>query len=156
MIGPVRDEHLPALHALNEAHASELSSVTLPELRRMLGEAFVARAVGGDALLIAFDQGAAYDSPNFVWFRDRYPRFVYVDRVVVGAARRGEGLARQLYEALFAEARRAGHDRVVAEINVDPPNPGSDAFHAALGFVEVGRATLAGRGKAVRYVSRTL
>jgi predicted GNAT superfamily acetyltransferase len=37
-----------------------------------------------------------------------------------------------------------------------PPNPGSDAFHAALGFREVGRAFLADRGKAVRYLELSL
>ena len=38
--------------------------------------------------------------------------------------------------------------------NTDPPNPGSDAFHARLGFHEVGRAFLADRGKSVRYLER--
>jgi uncharacterized protein len=33
--------------------------------------------------MLAFDQDADYDSPNFLWFRERLARFVYADRVVV-------------------------------------------------------------------------
>ena len=95
-----------------------------------------------DAFLLAFDQDAHYDSPNFLWFRARYPRFVYVDRIVVAIAARGRGYARRLYDDLFEHAAAAGHDRVVCEVNTQPPNPASDAFHAALGFVEVGTASV--------------
>ena len=142
------------LHALNEAHAVELSSLTPARMEQLSQGAFAAYAVGdGDALLLAFDQDGHYDSPNFLWFRERFARFVYVDRVVVSTTRRGEGLARKLYEKLFDAARAAGHDRVVCEVNYDPPNPASDLFHERLGFAEVGRAHLADRGKGVRYLS---
>ncbi|WP_296599177.1 GNAT family N-acetyltransferase [Phenylobacterium sp.] len=145
-----------ALLALNNAHAQELSWLEPAKLAAMVDEAFLARRVGqGDALLIAFDQDAAYDSPNFLWFRARYDRFVYVDRIVVAEKARGRGLAKALYLELFAAARSAVHARVVCEINADPPNPASDAFHAALGFAEVGAAVLQG-GKAVRYFERAV
>jgi uncharacterized protein len=109
-----------------------------------------------DALLLAFDQDADYDSPNFLWFRTRYPRFVYVDRIVVAPAARRHGHARHLYGELFEHAAQAGHERVVCEINADPPNRGSDAFHAALGFSEVGMASIHGGGKTVRYFARPI
>jgi len=105
---------------------------------------------------MAFDQGADYDSPNYLWFRARHPCFVYVDRVVVDRAMRKRGLAQLLYQDLFRCAAAAGHDRIVCEVNSDPPNPASDAFHAALGFVEVGHAVLHGGAKTVRYLSRSL
>jgi predicted GNAT superfamily acetyltransferase/catechol 2,3-dioxygenase-like lactoylglutathione lyase family enzyme len=146
-----------ALLALNNAHAVELSELAADGLARLLAVAFRARVAGeGAALLVALDQEADYDSPNFLWFRARYPRFVYVDRVVVAPAARGRGLARALYADLFAAAAAAGHERIACEVNVEPPNPVSDAFHAALGFVEVGRAHLADRGKGVRYLLREL
>jgi predicted GNAT superfamily acetyltransferase len=127
------------LLALNNAHAEELSLLDAARMGRLVGEAFMAARLGeADALLMAFDQDADYDSPNFIWFRDRYERFVYVDRVVVDPAQRGRGLARRLYEALFARAAAGGHTLVVCEVNAEPPNPASDAFHAALGFAEVG------------------
>ena len=152
--------HSPVLHALlalNTAHEVELSPLDPPALQHLLHQAFAALRIGEvEAFLIALDQDAVYDSPNFLWFRARRPRFVYVDRVVVAASARGQGLARQLYDALFEQARDAGHDRVVCEVNASPPNPGSDAFHQAMGFEPVGVGALPDRGKTVTYLERRL
>ena len=146
-----------ALLALNNAYARELSWLEPEALAKLVAEAFLARRVGvADALLLAFDQDADYDSVNYLWFRDRFDRFVYVDRVVVADAARGRGLARRLYDELFAAARAAGHARIVCEVNSDPPNPASDAFHAALGFVPIGTAQIHGGAKTVTYMERRL
>jgi predicted GNAT superfamily acetyltransferase len=154
---PISRELHGEVLALNNAHATELSWLEPGELFALLGQAFYARRVGKlDAFLLAFDQFASYDSPNYVWFRERYPRFVYVDRVVVAPEARGRGLARRLYEDLFRCARVAGHDLVVCEVNVEPPNPASDALHAALGFSQVGWAKILEGRKTVRYLSRSL
>lgn len=143
--------------ALNNAHATELSWLEPERLAQLIDRAFLVRTLGDtDALLLAFDQAADYDSPNFLWFRDCYPRFVYVDRIVVAPAARGRGYARRLYDELFETARRAGHERIVCEVNTQPPNPASDAFHAALGFVEIGAAAIHGGAKRVRYLERRL
>jgi hypothetical protein len=145
------------LLALNNAHAQELSWLEPARLKQLMREAFYARRIGElDAFLIAFDQDADYDSPNFLWFRDRYQRFVYVDRIVVAAAARGRGYAQSLYFDLFEQAALAGHERVVCEVNSSPPNPGSDAFHAAMKFEEVGSADIHGGAKTVRYLARAL
>jgi predicted GNAT superfamily acetyltransferase len=145
------------LLALNNAHARELSWLEPARLQHLVAQAFVARRIGNiDAFLLAFDQDADYDSPNFLWFRARYPRFVYVDRIVVAESARGRGCARRLYQDLFEHSEKAGYDRVVCEVNSRPPNPASDAFHAALGFVEVGGASIHEGRKTVRYLSRPL
>ena len=146
----------PELLALNNAHAAELSFLSRQRFATLIGEAFIAcRVSQNDALLLTFDQSADYDSPNFLWFRERLKRFVYVDRIVVGPEARGPGLARKLYEHLFERARAGGQQRIVCEVNTDPPNPASDAFHASLGFTEIGSALLS-NGKTVRYFSREL
>jgi uncharacterized protein len=154
----LRDQPLgKAMLALNNAHAQELSWLEPERLEHLVRQAFLARRIGNlDAFLLAFDQDARYDSPNFLWFSARYPRFVYVDRIVVASSARGRGLARRLYDDLFEHARGAGHERVVCEVNMIPPNPESDAFHAALGFVEVGTASIHGGSKTVRYLLRRL
>jgi uncharacterized protein len=138
--------------ALSAHHEVETSPLTRDGLTAMLREAFHSASAGDgrDGYLIAFDQDAAYQSVNFLWFKDRYSRFVYIDRVVVAEAARGRGIARAFYENLCAHARDAGHTQIVCEINLDPPNPGSMAFHAAMGFAEVGQALLT-NGKRVSY-----
>ena len=138
--------------ALSALHETETSPLTREKLEQMLGEAFFSTVADGgrDGYLISFDQDAHYDSVNFLWFKTRYPRFIYIDRVVVAAHARGRGIARGFYETLFDQARAAGHCHVVCEINLAPANPGSLTFHKALGFVEVGQADL-GPAKRVSY-----
>jgi predicted GNAT superfamily acetyltransferase len=156
-IGPVAPDHLDRLLALNNAHAAELSLLDAARLASLLQQAFWAARVGDvDAFMLTLDQSADYDSPNHRWFRDRYPRFVYVDRVVVAPAARGRGLARLLYAGVLHAAAAAGHTAIMAEVNTIPPNPASDALHAALGFHEVGAASIHGGAKTVRYLMRTL
>jgi predicted GNAT superfamily acetyltransferase len=157
MIEPISPADEPAVLALNTIHASELSLLDAAGLKRLLDAAYLARRIGRlEAFMIAFDQDAAYKSPNFLWFCERYPRFAYVDRIAVAAAARGRGHARRLYEHLFEEARRDGHSVVTCEVNSDPPNPASDAFHAALGFRIVGEAAIYGGERTVRYYERVL
>ncbi|RUV18906.1 GNAT family N-acetyltransferase [Mesorhizobium sp. M7A.F.Ca.MR.245.00.0.0] len=146
-----------AILALNNEHAAELSWLQSEKLSFLLGEAFYTRRIGDlEAFIMTFDQDARYDSPNFLWFRERYERFVYVDRVVVAAHARGRGHARRLYQDLFGHVERAGYNLVTCEVNTDPPNPASDVFHAALGFTEAGDAVIHGGKKAVRYYVRPL
>jgi uncharacterized protein len=154
----IPEELLDVLLALNNAHAAELSPLDANALRALLGHAFYARRIGEmEALLIALDEThPTYASPNYLWFRERRSRFVYVDRVVVAESARGKGHARQLYADLIEHATAAGHDCIVCEVNSDPPNPASDAFHQALGFRQVGIAAIHGGAKTVRYLELSL
>ncbi len=161
MIDPIELSAAPGVNAarllaLNNAHYRETSLLDAARLDWMLAHAFRAEQIGdADAVLIAFDQDASYDSPNFLWFRQRLEHFVYVDRVITAPACRGRGLATALYHRLFAQALEAGHDRVTCEVNIRPPNPASDAFHARLGFTRLGHATY-GEGRAVSFLERRL
>jgi len=156
-LAPISNDVKAEVLALNNAHAVELSCLDPPRLNALLAEAFYARRVGHvAAFLLALDESAEYDSPNYRWFQARYPRFVYVDRVVVAPAARGQGHAKRLYTDLIGRAASLGHDVIVCEVNTDPPNPASDAFHAALGFGRVGEARIHGGAKAVRYLALPL
>ena len=150
---------IDALLALNAAHERETSPLDREAMVALINQACHVglRGSGGrDGFLIALDQDAGYRSPNFGWFKERYPRFAYVDRIIVAKAAQGRGLARSLYQELIERSERAGHSVLGAEINLDPPNPASDAFHASLGFREVGRSTPAPGQKFVRYMVREL
>lgn len=154
---PVINNDLTWMHVLNELHAVELSSLTSTQFARLAGQATYATAIDDEAaFLLAFDQDAGYDGLNFHWFKARHPRFVYVDRIAVSASHRGKGLARLLYQDLFRKALSKDIPVVVCEVNSDPPNPASEAFHTSLGFAEVGQAKLETAGKTVRYLSLEL
>lgn len=156
-LAPITIADEPSILTLNNLHQRETSLLDATKLHHLLEQAYLARRIGvNDALLLAFDQDADYDSANFLWFRQRYPRFAYVDRIIVAEHARGRGLARQLYQTLFAKALADGHTLVACEVNSDPPNPGSDAFHAALGFEQVGEATIYSGERTVRYLVRSL
>ena len=144
--------------SLNNAHAKETSSLDEASLTALLTMAFYARGIdrGATALLIALDHNATYASPNFMWFKASGQPFVYIDRVIVSSSARGRGIARLLYGDLFAAAKQAGHDRVVCEVNIEPPNLVSEAFHVALGFGGVGQATIHNGTKTVRYFEKML
>ena len=102
MIHPITRNIEPAVLALNHEHAEELSWLEPGQLSHLVSQAFYARRIGDlEAFLLAFDQGADYDSPNFLWFKARYPRFVYVDRIAVAATARGQGHARRLLDGLW-------------------------------------------------------
>lgn len=144
------------IHALNRAHEVELSPLTRDGVISMVDRATYARAIDGGAFLLGFDQDGDYDSPNFIWHREKFPHFLYVDRIAVASTHRRRGLAAKLYDDVFAFSAAHGFERVVCEVNSDPPNPASDAFHEALGFEVVGEAFLDDRGKRVRYLAREL
>jgi predicted GNAT superfamily acetyltransferase len=148
---------LEALLALNNAHAEELSYLSRDDMTALFAAAsHVRAAAGGFALFVAFDETCDYGSPNFQWLRRRFPRFYYIDRVVVSDRARGRGLARLLYDDLARRTVAEGRERLVCEVNADPPNPASDAFHTRLGFAPVGLEHLADRHKTVRYWAREL
>lgn len=148
---------LDALLLLNNAHAADLSLLSKARLRELIEASFVAWQLPiARALLLAMDPHSSYDGAHYLWFRARYERFVYVDRIVVKDEERGKGVARSMYRALFASAHAAGHRRVACEVNSAPPNPASDAFHAALGFVSVGTGAVAGSARRVTYFVREL
>ena len=143
---------LEALQALNNDHAKELSYADATHFRWLIENAFFAAEIGrAESFLIAFDQDADYKSPNFLWFKKRFEKFVYVDRLATAARARGQGHAISLYDGLFAAARAAGHRLVVCEVNEIPPNPVSVALHARFGFVKAGEAQLPDQGKTVGY-----
>ncbi len=141
-LAPFVSADLEALLALNQANVPHVGTLTAQELERVVGQTAVALGLWDDAgllgMVLAMDPSSSYQSPNYRWFRAKYERFLYVDRIAVAERARGQGLGRRLYDAIFAEARARALERVTCEVNLVPPNPGSLAFHARLGFERVG------------------
>lgn len=158
IIKPLEIKYFQSVLALNAASVQFTAPLDMNTLATLIGQSSYARGICEplQAFLIAMDEASSYDSVNYVWFRERYQRFLYIDRIVVDQAARGNGLGRALYADLFAFAQDSGYDRVCCEVNFDPPNPTSDAFHKAQGFEETGRASIHNGMKTVRYLEKAI
>jgi uncharacterized protein len=101
------------------------------------------------AFLLAFREGAGYGSPNYLWFADRYGRFLYIDRIVVHEDHRGKGFGAALYDDIISWACTQGIGALACEFDISPSNPASARFHERYGFREVGTQWLNGGKKQV-------
>jgi predicted GNAT superfamily acetyltransferase len=151
------DDHARVL-ALNAASVQELSPMDEQRLGYILALAHrclvVERDGGGVAgFAISVAPGADYDSANYRWFAERYPSFLYLDRIAVAAEARREGVGAALYDAM--EAAAEPFERMVCDVNVRPRNDASLAFHASRGYREVGQLDH-GSAKTVVLLSREL
>jgi hypothetical protein len=144
VIRSMKPDDLERILVINEANTPEVGSVDAERMAFIVAESPIALVAdaGGDVVgfcLVLGDE-SAYDSVNYRWFTSRFENFMYLDRVAVDVASRGRGIGK----ALYAEVDRRmavidGADHLALEVNVDPPNEVSLAFHAGLGFTEVGR-----------------
>ncbi len=138
---PLRPADFGRVVDLNNAAHPAVPNLDVAELERLLafpGLSLAAereRAVAG--FLLAMDPGAEYESENYRYFARRGPS-LYIDRIVVDGALRGAGVGRALYGAVFDKARADGRPEVTCEVNLQPPNPESLAFHSRMGFARVG------------------
>lgn len=142
-----------AILALNLESEVLVSPMDAQRLRLLDAQSAYHRVVEIDgqvaAFLLAFREGAEYDSPNYRWFAERYPRFLYVDRIIVSESYQGRQLGRKLYEDLFAFAKAGGVETITCEFYVVPFNEASSRFHAKFGFREVGQQWVANGAKQV-------
>jgi len=159
ILRPYRATDLDALVAVNDGASPAVPITPRDGLAALVAMSTVAVVVesGGEpaGFVLGMPPDLAYESENYLYFsaraRELGRSFVYVDRIVLMPALQSRGLGPRLYDAVFDEARRVGAAEVfdearrvgaaevLCEVNVEPPNPGSLAFHTRLGFVEVGR-----------------
>lgn len=148
---------VPTLLALNNAEAERVNALTTDALEGLLSRAFAARiTMDGQAFLIAFDHATPPQGPNHAWFTARESYFAYIDRVVVAPGARGKGLARALYDDVARMALLEQTHLLTCEVNLDPPNPESMAFHQKLGFTPCGEAVDRRNGKRVQYLRKPI
>jgi predicted GNAT superfamily acetyltransferase len=138
------------LNPMDEARYKWLSSMA-----SILWCARVDERVAG--FLLGFSEGCnAYDSDNYRWFNRHYDNFIYVDRIVIDAGFRSAGIGRAFYQRLEDWARQQGKPMLCAEVDIEPPNPGSLKFHQRQGFAEVGQQAYGDEGKRVILMAREL
>ena len=157
MIRHLTATDLDALVRLNNEADPAVNALPREGLAELLGWAVHPLAVDDDgglaAFVVALGPGLPYRSENYGFFSSRFDDFVYVDRVVVAPRARRRGLASCLYQAV-ADASAA--PVMLCEVNLSPPNPESLAFHASLGFTEIGRQHTTGGQKEVVLLEKPL
>jgi predicted GNAT superfamily acetyltransferase len=157
----IAPDDVPALAALNDAAVPAVNRLGADGLAAHVPRCTVAVTVPDDdgaplAFLLALAPGTDYDSENYRWFSLHRPGSLYVDRIVVAPHAHGRGLGRLLYAAVEDRARELGLTEITCEVNLEPPNPGSLAFHGRLGFVQVGEQVTKGGSVRVALLARAV
>ncbi len=138
----VHPDDLNRLLELNQSNLPYVSSISLQDMQHLNSQATyfrIAELKGQTAgFLIAFDPQADYASLNFLWFKKRYSDFVYIDRVIIAAEARRNGIAHALYRDLEQYAAQRKIPLMTCEYNLRPKNEISRRFHQRYGFQEVG------------------
>ncbi|MEO8669711.1 MAG: GNAT family N-acetyltransferase [Tahibacter sp.] len=158
-IRDVREHELDSVLALNNAAGPTILALDSTNIRWFFDNADYFRVAESDGHLAGFLIGlcdtAEYESPNFRWFRERYPAFAYIDRIVVAKPYRGLGLGRLFYADVtsFAEVRVPV---LSCEVFLEPRDDVSVLFHGTYGFHEVGQQIMAAVGKRVSLLAKDL
>jgi len=156
---PMTDADEAEVLAINAAAVHQTGPMDAALLRHQRVLSAEHRVVERDgrlvAILTALCGGCGYEGENFRWFDARFRGFFYIDRIVVAEPARGAGLGHLVYEHAIARARELQLHWLAAEVNRQPPNPVSLAFHEGHGFREVGVREVE-PGKLVSLQVRTL
>ena len=143
LIRPAEERDYAEILRLNAADVEMLSPMDKDTLCRManLTELFQVAESNGKAAAfqMIYRENTGYWSENYAWFCKHYPRFLYVDRIVVGNEYRKNGLGKKLYDEVFRYAEKTQVQLIAAEIDIAPNyNAPSMVFHEKMGFHEVG------------------
>lgn len=141
-IRDVREHELDSILALNNAAGPAILPLDAARIRRFHDTADYFRVAERDGnlagFLVGFGPESEHDSSNFRWFRERYPDFFYIDRIVVASRRRGGGVGRAFYADVqsYSELR---HPQLACEVFLDSGTDMVLLFHGSFGFREVGQ-----------------
>ena len=150
VVRDVLEHELDSVLALNNAAGPTILPLDAARLRHFFETAEYFRIAERDGNLAGFLIGigshAGHDSSNFGWFRERYPEFFYIDRIVVASRRRGGGVGRAFYADAqsYAELR---YPQMACEVFLDDSdNDPVLLFHGSFGFREVGQHVMPATG----------
>jgi predicted GNAT superfamily acetyltransferase len=140
----------------NTPQVGELTRAQYDDLEKQCIAVWIAETDQGERLgfVMLLAAGRDYESPNYQWFENHIENYIYVDRIAVTQTARGKGVGLALYAEALDLAESHGASKLAAEVNLDPPNPISMAFHEKLGFEQVGEQVAAHNGRKVAMLVR--
>lgn len=147
LLRPITPADHAAVLAWNDAHVELLAPLDEARLVTLLGWSETGALItheGRDVgFVLTFGPGTPYDSVNYRWHAARRDSFVYLDRIVIDPSVRRAGIATRVYDELEADA--AAHAPYFClEVNSEPPNVASLAFHRGRGYAQVGEGEFDG------------
>ena len=152
-IQDVHYRHLEDIHRLNQDNLPHVGSIGFQDIVYLFKEAIYFRIAVEEeeiaGVLIAFDPMAGYKSPNFLWFKEHYDAFIYIDRIMIAPNSRRKRIAFRLYNDLEQFAKERKLSTMACEYNLRPSNETSRLFHQRYGFKEVGQQETEGGKKTV-------
>ena len=132
---------IDAMWAINEQGLPGTGEVSKEEIGQLLEFSSLSLGAYDHGKLLGFviclPPNTAYRSLNYAWFNEHFASFVYVDRIAVSEENRNKGVGSTLYDHVVSYSKQHSVP-VAAEVNQEPPNPGSMRFHDRFGFEEVG------------------
>ena len=136
MIRPATAADAPAIAAFWNPLIRD-TSVTFSPLERSPDEV-AAMIAGRQAFLVGDDGAGPLGFATYSQFRSG-PGYAFAQEhtIILSPEARGRGLGRALMQALEGAARGHGHHAMIG--GVSGSNPEGIAFHAAIGYHEVGR-----------------
>ena len=158
-IRDVREHELDSVLALNNAAGSTILPLDSIGVRKFFDEAAYFRVAAAEdhiaGFLIGLREQADYGSDNFHWFREHFPAFLYIDRIVIARPYRGAGLGRVFYADVtsFAEVRVP---LLACEVFLEPRDDVSVLFHGTYGFQEVGQQMMTAANRRVALLAKDL
>jgi predicted GNAT superfamily acetyltransferase len=127
---------IEAVWAINQENIPAVGEETVEVLADLLSMSLFSLVAEADNVVVGFcmvlGPQTQYQSPNYLYFCERYDDFIYLDRVAVTSAFQGLGLG----AALYSEVEKQSNSTLFAlEVNTKPRNEGSLRFHTREGFV---------------------
>ena len=126
----INEQGLPGTGQVSKQEVSDLLKLSTLSLGAFKNEKLL-------GFVLCLSPKTTYSSLNYAWFNKKYEDFIYVDRIAVSTVQRDEGIGSKLYEEVIFYSKE-NSTSIAAEVNLNPPNPGSMRFHKRFGFEEVG------------------
>ena len=141
MIRTLRTTDLELIHKWNQSTVPKVNSLTFEEFRlQSVNCTYSYIRCSTDSmpvgLIFLYDEKTEYDSLNYLYFKSRYQKFLYVDRIIIAGEHQKKGYGQQLYDFVIDTHNP---DIFCCEVNITPPNRQSLSFHHKYGFKEIGQ-----------------